>query len=326
MAKRKALAFWITGPGAGELRAETLPAPAAGEVLVRSLYGAVSRGTESLVFAGRVPPSQYRAMRAPHQAGDFPAPVKYGYSNVGLVETGPESLVGRHVFCLYPHQDLYLVPAQAVIPLPAELPPARAVLAAAMETALNGMWDAGAKAGDHIAVIGAGAIGCLAAWLLARSAGTTVQLIDIDAAKAEVAGRLGLDFALPQAARAEADLVVHASGAPDGLVTALGLCGFEATVVELSWYGDRPVALPLGEAFHAKRLTLRASQVGHVAPAKRADWDHRRRLAHALELLAEPRLDCLIGGETPFAELPQTMARLAGTARGSLCHRIVYQV
>jgi len=325
MAKRKALAFWITGPGAGELREEVLPDPAAGELLVRSLYGAVSRGTESLVFAGRVPPSQYRAMRAPHQAGDFPAPVKYGYSNVGRVESGPEALLGRPVFCLFPHQDLYVVPDRAALPLPAALPPARAVLAAAMETALNGTWDADAKQGDHIAVIGAGVIGCLVAWLMARSTETTVQLIDIDGSKAEIAGQLGLDFALPKDARGEADLVIHASGAPDGLVTALGLCGFEATILELSWYGDRPVTLPLGEAFHAKRLTLRSSQVGSVAPVRRADWDHRRRLAHALELLADPRLDHLIGGETPFAALPQTMARLADRARGTLCHRISYQ-
>ena len=324
MAKRKALAYWITGPGAGELREEVLPAPAAGELLVRSLYGAVSRGTESLVFAGRVPPSQVQAMRAPHQAGDFPAPVKYGYSNVGMVESGPETLLGRQVFCLYPHQDLYLVPAQAALPLPTALPPARAVLAAAMETALNGIWDSSAKAGDHIAVIGAGVIGCLVAWLAAREPETTVQLIDIDGSKAKIAGQLGLDFALPQEARGAADLVIHASGAPEGLVTALGLCRFEATILELSWYGDRLVALPLGEAFHAKRLTLRSSQVGSVAPARRADWDHRRRLAHALELLDDPRLDHLISGETPFAELPQTMAHLAETARGTLCHRIVY--
>ena len=118
--------------------------------------------------------------------------------------------------------------------------------------------------------------------------------------------------------------MLHASGAPAGLGAALGLAGFEARVVELSWFGDRPVPLPLGEAFHQRRLTLQSSQVGSVATAMRARWDHRRRLALALSLLTDPVLDRLITGEDRFDDMPAVMARLAAEPGGALCHRIRY--
>ncbi len=321
-----ARAFWIVAPGRGEIRSEALPSPGPGEVRVRALFGAISRGTESLVFAGRVPPSQYRAMRAPFQGGEFPAPVKYGYLSVGRVEHGPPDLLGATVFSLYPHQTRYVVPVDAVVPVPAGVPARCAVLAGNMETALNGIWDAAVRPGDRVAVVGAGVVGCLAAWLTARIPGCEVRLIDLEPARAGIAGRLGVPFVA--AAKAEpagdCDVVIHASGAPEGLVTALGLAGFEATVLELSWFGNRPVALPLGEAFHAKRLVLRSSQVGAVAAAQRGRWSHRRRLALALALLEDPSLEALITGESRFDELPATMARLAATPGGALCHRIVY--
>ena len=317
-------AFWITGAQTGEIRAAELPVPGEGEVLVRTRFSGISRGTECLVFGGGVPASQYQAMRAPFQEGDFPWPVKYGYCSVGVVEQGPEALRGREVFCLYPHQSRYVVPAAAVLPLPAGLPAGRAVLAANMETALNGLWDAAPRPGDRIAVVGAGVVGCLLAHLAARIPGCRVQLLDIDPDKAGVAERLDVPFAGPEDAAADCDLVFHASGAPEGLVTALGLAGFEATVIEMSWFGDRPVPLPLGEAFHARRLTLKSSQVGQVAPARRARWDHRRRLAKALELLAEPRLDALITGEAAFRALPETLRALYQAPAGALCHRITY--
>jgi threonine dehydrogenase-like Zn-dependent dehydrogenase len=320
-----ARACWVTAPGRAELRDETLPPPAAGEVRVRSLHSGISRGTETLVFRGEVPPGEARRMRAPFQAGDFPAPVKYGYVSVGVVEAGPDDLCGRTVFCLHPHQTVYQVPAAAVLPLPPGVPPARAVLAANLETAVNALWDAGPRLGDHIAVIGGGTLGLLVAWLAAQVPGCHVQVVDVQPARAALAAALGADFSLPEAARPEADLVIHASGQPAGLVTALGLAGFEATVLELSWYGTRSVALPLGEAFHARRLVLRSSQVGQVAPAQRSRWSHRRRLALALELLADPVLDRLITHAAPFADLPQVLARLAGTGTDdTLCQRIDY--
>jgi threonine dehydrogenase-like Zn-dependent dehydrogenase len=250
--------------------------------------------------------------------------VKYGYCNVGVVEHGPAALVGRHVFCLYPHQTRYVVQAAALHVLPAGVPPARAVLAANLETAVNAVWDAAPRVGDRVSVIGAGTVGCLTAWLAARIAGTEVELVDVDERKSAAAGALGVAFRGPAAARAEADVVIHASGTAAGLATALALAAFEATVVELSWYGDEAPAVPLGQAFHSRRLTLRSSQVGTVATAQRARWDHARRLELVMRLLVHAELDALISGESPFEELPQVLARLASQPGYTLTHRIVY--
>lgn len=320
----RARAFWTVGPGRGEIREMPLATPGPTEVLVRALRSGVSRGTESLVFRGLVPESQRAVMRCPFQEGEFPGPVKYGYASVGRVEAGPAGLAGQRVFCLHPHQDRYVVPADAVVPLPDAVPDARGVLAANMETAVNALWDAAPRLGDRIAVVGAGVVGCMAAALASRIPGTRVELIDVDPRRAKVAAHLGCAFALPPEAARDADLVIHASGTPEGLATALGLAAFEATVIEMSWYGDRAVPAPLGEAFHSRRLTLRSSQVGAVATAQRARWSHRRRLALALELLADPRFDILLTGGSAFEELPSALARLASTPDGALCHVVTY--
>ena len=317
-------AFWLTRPGQGEIRAEPLPAPGSDEARVRTRYSGVSRGTESRVFRGDAPPSQYQAMRAPFQQGDFPAPVKYGYCSVGVVEAGPADLCGRTVFCLYPHQDRYVVPVTALTPVPAAIPPERAVLAANLETALNVLWDAAPRLGDRITVIGAGVVGCLIARLAGRLPGCTVQLVDVDPRRAVIAARLGVGFATPDQAEGEQDRVIHASGSPAGLTTALRLAGFEATVVEASWFGAQPVSLPLGEAFHSRRLRIQSSQVGHVATAQRGRWDYRRRMATVMALLDDPALDALISGESRFADLPQVMAELSAHPNGALCHRLTY--
>ncbi|MGE0043130.1 MAG: zinc-binding alcohol dehydrogenase [Vicinamibacterales bacterium] len=319
-----ARAFWVAAPGRGEIRDETLPPAADGDLVVRARFSGVSRGTESLVFGGHVPPSEWARMRAPFQAGDFPAPVKYGYASVGEVEQGPAALVGRTVFTLYPHQTRYVVPASAAHPVPDQVPAARAVLAANLETALNGLWDARPHVGDTITVIGGGTVGCLAAWLAARIGGCDVELADIDPGREPVARALGARFVTPARAARDRDVVIHASGSGDGLALALELAGVEATVVELSWFGDRAATLPLGGAFHSRRLTIRSSQVGAVAASQRSRWDTRRRMALALALLADPVLDVLITGESAFADLPATMARLADSPRGVLCHRITY--
>ncbi|MFK4153466.1 zinc-binding alcohol dehydrogenase [Streptomyces fungicidicus] len=320
---RTARAFWLDSPGRGTIREVTLPEPGADEVLVRSLFSGVSRGTETLVFRGGVPESQHAVMRAPFQEGDFPAPVKYGYLNVGVVEEGPEALAGRTVFCLYPHQTRYVVPAAAVTPLPDGVPAGRAVLAGTVETAVNALWDAAPLVGDRIAVVGGGMVGCSVAALLARFPGVRVQLVDADPARAKTAEALGAGFALPGDALGDCDLVVHASATEQGLSRSLELLRPEGTVVELSWYGDRPVSLPLGEAFHSRRLVLRSSQVGTVSPA-RANRSYADRLALALDLLADPALDALITGESAFEELPDTMPRLASGEIPALCHRVRY--
>ncbi|MEU8689781.1 dehydrogenase [Streptomyces sp. NPDC048665] len=321
---RSARAFWLRSPGHGELRDVTLAEPAEGEVLVRALYSGVSRGTETLVFRGQVPPGQHAVMRAPFQEGDFPGPVKYGYLSVGTVEQGPADLIGRTVFCLYPHQSRYVVPVNAVTVVPESVPAARAVLAGTVETAVNALWDASPLIGDRIAVVGGGMVGCSVAALLARFPGIRLQLVDADPARAKTAEALGVDFATPDGALGDCDLVVHASASEAGLTRALQLLAPDGTVVELSWYGDRRVSLPLGEAFHSRRLTVRSSQVGTVSPAARPGRGYADRMALALDLLADPALDALITGESEFEQLPDVMPRLAAGDIPALCHRIRY--
>jgi 2-desacetyl-2-hydroxyethyl bacteriochlorophyllide A dehydrogenase len=318
--------FWIRTPGQGEIVRATLPPRRAGEVLVRTLYSGISRGTESLVFRGDVPASQHAIMRAPFQEGDFPGPVKYGYINVGRVEEAEPAagLLGATVFCLFPHQDVYCVPSDRVTPLPFDVPAERAVLAANMETAVNAVWDAQPAPGDRIMVVGAGVVGLLVAYLCQRIPATEVTVIDINADREQVARELGLSFRARPPREASADLVVHASGNPDGLATALTLACVEARIVEVSWYGTRPVSLPLGEAFHSRRLRIESSQVGRIPAHQAARWTYARRMALALSLLRDPGLDRLITGESDFDELPQVLARLATNPAGTLCHRIRY--
>ncbi len=290
-------------------------------------YSGISRGTEALVFNGAVPESQHDAMRAPFQEGSFPGPVKYGYSSVGRVARAADApeLEGRSVFCLFPHQDRYVVPVDAVVPLPEGLPEGRAVLGANMETALNVVWDAGVGPGDRALVVGGGVVGLLVAWIARGIPGSDVLIVDVDPSRAEVAEALGVSFAGSVPAGFDADVVVHASGSPEGAAAALGGAGVEGRVVEASWFGDRSVGLPLGEAFHARRITLRSSQVGRIPPERAPRWTHRRRIEKALELLRAPVLDRLVTGESPFDELPDTLRRLSDDPAGALCHRIRYR-
>ena len=319
-----ARAFWLCEPGRAEIRPVTLTEPGEGDVVVRTLRTGVSRGTEALVFRGSVPTGQYAAMRAPFQEGDFPGPVKYGYLNVGVVEHGPPELRGRTVFCLYPHQTHYVVPATAVTVVPDGVPPPRAVLAGTLETAVNALWDARPLLGDRVAVVGAGMVGCCVARLLSRFPAVQVTLVDVDAGRRDVAAALGVDFALPADAGDGCDLVVHASATSAGLQRSLDLLSPEGTVIDLSGYGDDEVRLSLGEAFHSRRLSIRASQVGTVSPARAARRSTTDRLALALELLRDPAFDALVTGHSPFTELPEVMARLAAGRLPALCHTITY--
>lgn len=330
-------AFWVTGPLEGAIREATFdhhpPSTVTADnpaVEVQALYSGISRGTEALVFTNQVPESEFHTMRAPFQEGEFPFPVKYGYANVGQVTSGPDGLHGRFVFCLFPHQTAYRVPASAVVPLPEGLPPSRAVLAANMETAVNGLWDAAPRIGDRIAVVGLGVVGLLVAWLASRIPGTRVNAVDTNPGRQAVAESLGLDFQT-HCEQNDHDLVIHASGQPAGLETALSLAGMEGRIIEMSWYGAQTVPLPLGHAFHSRRLTIRSSQVGHLHPLQVPRWQYRDRMSLALDLLRDEVLDNLITGESPFESLPEVMASLAGGAGSAsacasetLCHRIVY--
>lgn len=319
-----ALAFWTVEPGHGEIRPARLGTRGADDVRVHTLRSGVSRGTETLVFRGGVPPDQYAVMRAPFQEGDFPGPVKYGYLNVGVVKQGSTDLLGRTVFCLHPHQTDYVVPAAAVSVVPDDVPPERAVLAGTVETALNALWDSAPLIGDRVTVVGAGMVGCCVARLLARHPAVEVQLIDVDPSRSATADALGVDFAPPADAAEGRDVVIHTSATSAGLQQSLELLTDEGTVLDLSWYGDQRVDLSLGGAFHSKRLSVRASQVGMVSPARRARRTHADRMAIALDLLRDPAFDALLSGSSRFEELPEVMASLSDGTRSALCHTLTY--
>lgn len=305
-----AKALWIVKKGVATLRDEPLPPLKAGEALVRTLWSGLSRGTERLVFSALVPPGEYDRMRAPLMGGTFPFPVKYGYAAVGVVEAGPDELLGQHVFCLHPHQDRFVAPLSMLAPLPAGLPARRAIFAANMETALNALWDSGAGPGDRVVVVGAGVVGLLIARLAARLPGADVTVVDIDPNRAGFAAELGASFATPSECPKGADVVFHASVTPQGLGTAINAAGFEGTVVEVSWFGDQPTPVSLGGAFHSQRLKLMSSQVGQISPARRPRWDYARRRDAALSLLDDRALDCLLTEEIDFTDLPAALPRI----------------
>ncbi|TNC17630.1 dehydrogenase [Georgenia sp. 311] len=317
-------AYWTVGPGQGQIRQTPLHPPGPGEVLVRTLCSGISRGTETLVHRHAVPESVRPLMRAPFQEGDLPGPVKYGYLSVGVVEEGPDELRGRRVFSLHPHQTRYVVPATAVVPVPDDVPSERALLAGAVETAVNALWDAGPRLGDRVAVVGLGMIGASVATLLTGFPLARLQVVDTDPSRQELADRLGLELVTPETAAGDCDVVVHCSASEAGLATALRLAGEEAEVVELSWYGTDAPRAPLGEAFHARRLTLRGSQVGAVSAARRARRTTTDRLRTALDALRDPRFDALLSGTSDFADLPETMDAIASGRRPALCHVIRY--
>jgi hypothetical protein len=317
-------ALWYVGPGKAEIRTEEVAAPAAGEVRLTALYSGISRGTERLVFNGRVPESEYARMRAPNMGGSFPFPVKYGYATVARIESGPGDLAGRIGFVLYPHQTAFNLPADGVTLLPADVPASRGVLGANMETALNAVWDAAPGPADRIAVVGGGVVGALCAWLCAKLAGAEVTLVDIEPKRAEIAIELGVGFSLPFDAPVDCDVVFHASATQAGLATALRLAGDEASVIELSWYGAAEVTAPLGQAFHSRRLRLISSQVGQVAPSHRPRWSYRRRLAAALGLLRDDALEVLVARPIDFYELPAALPKILAPSSDVLCPLVRY--
>jgi NADPH:quinone reductase-like Zn-dependent oxidoreductase len=312
-------------PGRAELREVALPPLEEGMVEVRTLFTGLSRGTERLVAAGHVPPAEYARMRAPFQEGDFPFPVKYGYAAVGLVEAGPEALQGRHVFCLYPHQDRFRVAVEAVVPLPEGVPPARAVLAANAETALNAIWDAEPAPGARLLVLGAGLLGCLIAAFLSRLHGSgSVDVTDKLAEPGVALAEFPVTFLSTGASRDDYDVAFHSTASASGLQAAIDALGFEGEVIELSWFGARPVPLALGGAFHSRRLAIRSSQVGQVARPRRASTTHRQRLEAALGMLADPRLDRFVTQEIAFGDLAAAIPRLLAPDAPGIATRIRY--
>jgi NADPH:quinone reductase-like Zn-dependent oxidoreductase len=320
----QATSYWTTGPDQGELRTEELRRPGPDEALVRTLYSGISKGTELVVHHAAVPPCVAEQMRAPYQEGSFPSPVKFGYLSVGVVEEGPEGWVGQAVFCLHPHQDRYVVAVSALTRVPDAVPPRRAVLTGTVETAVNALWEAGPRLGDRIAVIGAGLVGGMVATLLRTFPLARLQLVDLDPARKELADALGVDFAHPDDALPDCDIVFHCSASEGGLERSLKLVGDEGEIIEMSWYADRKVALPLGEDFHARRLSIRASQVGAVARARRHRRTNADRLDLAVSLLKDPVFDAFLSGASAFKELPDVVQRLSDGRLDALCHIIYY--
>jgi threonine dehydrogenase-like Zn-dependent dehydrogenase len=323
---RVARALWYAKKGVVELRTARLGPPAPGEATVRTLFSGISRGTERLVFEGSIGQSEWERMRAPRQEGAFPFPVKYGYCATGVVEQGPADLLGRPVFCLHPHQDFFNVPIGALAPIPDNVPARRATLAANMETALNALWDSGAGPGDRIVVVGVGIVGLLVASLAARLPGAVVTAVDTDQSRRSVAEALGAGFARPAQAPGDADVVFHASATGEGLNCAIACAGLEATVVEMSWYGAKPVQADLGGAFHSRRLRLVSSQVGLVSPSRRPRWDYRRRMEAALRMLAEAALDALVSEEIAFEDAPRQLPRILAPGAHGLAPVISYPI
>lgn len=319
-----ATAYWTTAKEHGELRTEDVPAPGPGEALVRALYSGISKGTEMVVHAGAVPPRVAEEMRAPHQEGQFPGPVKFGYLSVGIVEEGPEGWKGQRVFCLNPHQDLYVVPVESLTRIPDDVPSRRAVLTGTVETAVNALWEAGPRLGDRVAVVGAGLVGGMVATLLRTFPLQRLQLVDLDPGRKQLADTLGVDFAHPDDALDDCDIVFHCSASQEGLERSLQLVGDEGDVIEMSWYANREVTVPLGEDFHARRLSIRASQVGMVARARRHRRTNADRLDLAVSLLKDPVFDAFLTGSSKFEDLPGVVQSLADGTLEALCHVVEY--
>lgn len=322
--KRLATAYWTVGPCEGELRSEALHEPTAGQALVRALYSGISKGTELVIHEAHVPKRVARSMRAPNQEGDFPGPVKFGYLSVGIVEEGPGEWLGKTVFCLHPHQDRYVVPVEALTLVPEDVPPRRAVLTGTVETAINGLWEGGPCIGDRIAVVGSGLVGGMVAALLRSFPLSRLQMVDADPRRRTLAVALGVDFAQPDDALADCDLVFHCSASEEGLSRSLQLAGDDGQIIEMSWYADHSIKLPLGEDFHARRLSIRSSQVGAVALSRRHRRTTKDRLELAVSLLRDPVFDAFLTGESRFEELPDVVKGLSEHRLDDLCHLISY--
>ena len=306
------LAYWVEAAGKGALRPTALPAPGPSDVVVCAEFSGISVGTERLVGNGLVPATSASTMACPGMVGSFALPICYGYSLVGTVDGG--ALAGRRVFTMHPHQQRAVVASERVVALPESLPAPRATLLPNLETAWNAVHDAELRDGDRerVVVIGGGAIGLLLAFVLSRVANATVVLADIDASRRRFASALPWigDVVAPDGVEPGRFAVAfHTSATSDGLQLAIDAVGFEGRVIELSWYGSKPVTVRLGESFHHQRKRITASQVATIAASHRAAG-RAARTAAVLDLLADPALDRLLAAPIPFERLPEAFARI----------------
>jgi threonine dehydrogenase-like Zn-dependent dehydrogenase len=276
-----ARALFHTAPRRVEIRELPTPRPAAGEVLVRTLFSGISGGTERLVYRGEVPQGLALDDTIGALGGAFRYPFPYGYACVGQAEGWD-----RPVFAFQPHQDIFVARPGDLIPLPA-VDPASATLFPLVETALQVTLDAGTGYRDRVVVLGAGVLGLLTALLLQRS-GQRPVCAEPQAWRRDLAGRLGVTAAAPEEmTEGEVPLVIDASGNPDAPAVALDMLAHEGTLLVASWFGTKPVVLPLGGAFHRRRLIIRSTQVSTVPARLSGTWTRSRRRREAVDLLAE---------------------------------------
>jgi len=298
-----ARALWFTTPGKAVLRSDKIGPPVGDEICtVRSLYSAVSEGSERLVLAGKVPPDLHQSMRVPYMAGDFSFPIKYGYSLVGVVDRGAAHLVGAVVHLMHPHQDICCVDSADVFPVPEGIPPRRAVLASNLETAVTAIWDARPALGERVLVVGFGCIGALIAQVLRGMPGIDLHIVERDEARSHLARNLGYATAA-SAGEEQFDLAFHASGSAAGLQVAIDCVGMEGRIVEVSWYGTAETPLRLGGTFHSQRKIIIASQVSHLPSFQTPRWDRIRRKQLVFSLLRDPAFDRLLDEPISFDKL-----------------------
>ncbi|MEM9277847.1 MAG: zinc-binding alcohol dehydrogenase [Pseudomonadota bacterium] len=332
----------VTGSRAGRLSysapykaaIETVQIPEikAENVLLKTLFSGISRGTESLVYAGKVPESEWKRMRCPFMSGSFAFPVTYGYACVceviGLGEKTSGLKPGDRVFVLHPHQDIFSVPESSCNLLPPSIPTSRAVLSANMETALNAVWDAEISGNPFCAIIGAGVVGLITAHAVRKVAGLDPVIFDLKPEKERHATEMGFRFinssGIDKTEIQDFELIFHTSASAGGLQSAIDMAAFEAKIIEMSWYGENPVSLNLGGAFHSKRLKILSSQVGTIASAKRNKLDYAGRMQQAITLLDDPRLDTLLGSAIDFHDLPNHLHDIFSPQSDVLCQVIEY--
>jgi 2-desacetyl-2-hydroxyethyl bacteriochlorophyllide A dehydrogenase len=294
-----------------------VPMLSSGEVLVRAEFSGISGGTEMLAYRGELDSRIPRDETLGGLQGSFEYPFMYGYSVVGTVEAaGSDFTEGESVFAFHPHQTRFVVSAADVVSI-GECDRRAATLFPLVETALQVSLDTGIRQREVAAVVGLGPVGILTAILLTRS-GAVVVGSDPKPWRREAAQSCGLETVEPEelgdAVRAStggrgADFIVEVTGNPNVLGESLGLLSTEGVAIVVSWYGQKPVTLPLGADFHRRRLEIRSSQVSTIG-RRAARWDRARRLDTTRGLLTELPLSELASHTFPFEQAPEAYAAI----------------
>lgn len=313
-------AIYFISPGQVELREETLPAPAEGQVLVQTLLSAISPGTELLLYRGQFPDGLAVDENIAALAGEFHYPLRYGYSCVGRVlqiGAGVDARwSGRLVFAFNPHESAFLARIENLLPIPENLTPEQAAFLPNMETAINLVMDGRPLIGERVAVVGQGVIGLLTTALLASFPLKSLVTLDRYALRRQASLNLGAHASLdPEAAGfvqnlssllpSGSDLTLELSGSPAALDQAIGLTGFDGRVIIGSWYGQKRASLDLGGRFHRSRIRLISSQVSTIAAELSGRWDKARRFSLAWEMLRTVRPERLVSKRVPIGAAAQ---------------------